>query len=187
LGLQTYPNLETILRLSAPPTDSEIRELALKYFVDNFDTMYSQYYKSEKINIEFLPCSDFNTYAKPSECFIDDRCMIMNFQTIRKDLRSKAEKFGVRQHPNREKLVKRLIENPPRNENEATEVFKYLNSQQNDFTDSDWDTLKNFEFIPIQESQPDEIINRLIKPCDCFLKLKEERYAPLIIFNSYFQ
>ncbi|PKY62297.1 hypothetical protein RhiirA4_488541, partial [Rhizophagus irregularis] len=122
--------------------------LALKYFIDNFD-IYSQFYKPEEVNIAFLPCSD--TYAKPSECYVDDKCTIMNFQIIREDLRSEAENFGVRQHPNHEKLVKRLTKNPPQNKNKAKEIFKYLSSQQEDFTDSDWDTLNNFEFIPIQD------------------------------------
>ncbi|GBB83189.1 hypothetical protein RclHR1_00010071 [Rhizophagus clarus] len=169
------PNLEKILELSAPPTDPKIREISLKYFIDNFDNKYLKYYKSDDVDIAFLPCSNSN-YAKPSECFISDSCMIMNFQTIREDLRSKAgEKFGVQQHPNNEKLVKRLTENPPQNKNEATKVFEYLNTQQNGFTDFDWDTLKNFEFIPIQgENKPDETINKLIRPCDCFFKLKEE-------------
>jgi hypothetical protein len=172
------PNLETILELAAPPTDPKLREMALKYFIDKFDKKYLEDYNSAEINIAFLPCSNSNTYAKPSECFIDDGCMIMNFQTIRKDLRSKAEKFGVCQHPNHEKLVKRLTENPPQNENEATEVFKYLNSQQNDFTDFEWNTLKNFEFIPIQNlSQSNVIINKFIKPRDCYFKLEDERYV----------
>jgi hypothetical protein len=169
------PNLETILELSAPPIDPKIREISLKYFIDNFDNKYSKYYYPEDINIAFLPCSISDTYAKPSECFIDDRCMIMNFQIIREDLRSKAGKFGVCQHPNPEKLVKRLTENPSQNKNEATEVFEYLNSQKNDFIDSDWDTLKNFEFIPIQDES--HSINKLIKPRECFFKLKEERYV----------
>ncbi|CAB4394655.1 unnamed protein product [Rhizophagus irregularis] len=169
------PNLEIILELSAPPMDPKIREMSLKYFIDNFDKKYSKHYKPEDIDIAFLPCSNSNTYAKPSECFIDDRCMIMNFETIREDLRSKVEKFGVRQHPNHEKLVKRLTENPPQNKNEATEVFEYLNSQQHGFTDFDWNILNNFEFIPIQnESQSDKIINKLVNSRECFFKLKEE-------------
>jgi hypothetical protein len=173
------PNLKIILERSAPPNDPKIREMSLKYFIDNFDNKYSKHYKPEDIDIAFLPCSNSNTYAKPSECFIDDRCMIMNFETIREDLRSKVEKFGVRQHPNHEKLVKRLTENPPQNKNEATEVFEYLNSQQHDFADFDWNILNNFEFIPIQnESQSNEIINKLIKPRDCFFK--EERYVLLL-------
>ncbi|RGB27756.1 hypothetical protein C1646_630205, partial [Rhizophagus diaphanus] len=167
LGLQVYPKLETILNLAVPSNDPKIRELALKYFIDNYDK-YSVHYKPDEINIAFLPCSTFNTYAKPSECFTNDRCMIMNFKVLREDLRSKAEKFGIRQHPNHDKLVKRLTENPPQGENNATKVFEYLHSQQHDFTDADWNILNNSEFIPIKNE------NKRIKPRDCFFKLKDE-------------
>jgi hypothetical protein len=98
LGLQKYPNLETILKLAAPPTDPKIQELALKYFIDDFDT-YSEIHRPEEA---FLPCSNSN-YAKSSECFINDSCMIMNFQVIREDSHSKTGKFGVCQHPNHER------------------------------------------------------------------------------------
>ncbi|GBC47094.2 hypothetical protein GLOIN_2v1761431 [Rhizophagus irregularis DAOM 181602=DAOM 197198] len=168
LGLQEYPKLETILNLAVFSNDPKIRELALKYFIDNYDK-YSVHYKPAEINIAFLPCSTFNTYAKPSECFTNDRCIIMNFKVIREDLRSKAEKFGIQQHPNHDKLVKRLTENPPQGENNAMKVFEYLYSRQHDFTDADWNILNNSEFIPIKNE------NKHIKPRDCFFKLKDEK------------
>jgi hypothetical protein len=103
----------------------------------------------------------------------------MNFKIIHEDLRSKAGKFGVHQNPNCKKLINRLIESPPENVNMAKEVFEYLNTQQKGFTDSDWNMLKDFEFIPIQP-------NKLVKPCECFLKLKEERYVLIKnFFNEY--
>jgi hypothetical protein len=172
------PNLETILILAANQTYPEIREMSLRYFIDNFDEEYRDDYKPETIDDAFLPCSNPNSYARPSECFINDKCRIMDFKIIRKDLRFKARKFGVRQNPNHEELVKNLIGNPPQDKNEATKVFEYLNSQQKDFTDYDWDTLKNFEFIPIQnESHSNEIIDKFIKPRDCYFKFEEERYV----------
>jgi hypothetical protein len=185
LGLQEYPKLETILILAEPPTDPKIRELALKYFIDNFEKKYRDDYIPENIYNAFLPCSNSNSYAKPLECFINDRCMTMNFKTIRKDLRSKAENFGVRKNPNHKELIKRLTENPPKNEDKATEVFEYLNSQQKDFTvPDDWDTLMNLEFIPIQDKNQHHV--KFIKPCDCFFKLKEERYVLLKYKSPFF-
>ncbi|PKY57382.1 hypothetical protein RhiirA4_509810 [Rhizophagus irregularis] len=149
------------------------RELGL-HLID-WNVEWSNSSKEEVVNIAFLPCSNSDTYAKPSECYADDKCTIMNFQIIREDLRSKAEKFGVRQHPNHEKLVKWLTENPPQNKNKAKEIFEYLSSQQKDFTDLEWNTLNDFEFIPIQDVSQSEIINKLIKPRECLFKLKEER------------
>ncbi|CAG8740564.1 9916_t:CDS:2, partial [Rhizophagus irregularis] len=156
------PNLETILNLAANPIYPKTREMSLKYFVDNFYIKYSKFYKPEEIDVAFLPCSNSNSYAKHSECFINDECKIMGFKIIREDLRSKAGDFGVRQNPNREKLIKMLIENPPKNKNKAKEVFEYLNTQQESFTDFDWKKLKDNEFIPINyESQSNKNINEL--------------------------
>ncbi|POG82975.1 hypothetical protein GLOIN_2v1469483 [Rhizophagus irregularis DAOM 181602=DAOM 197198] len=174
------PNLETILNLAANPIYPKTREMSLKYFVDNFYIKYSKFYKPEEIDVAFLPCSNSNSYAKHSECFINDECKIMGFKIIREDLRSKAGDFGVRQNPNRVELINGLTENPPKNLNVAKEVFDYLYTQQESFTDSDWKKLKDFEFIPIQP-------NELFKPRDCFLKLKEEslnNFFPCVDFGT---
>ncbi|PKY36433.1 hypothetical protein RhiirB3_509023, partial [Rhizophagus irregularis] len=124
------PNLEKILNLASPPTNSKFRVTAIKYFIDNFDKKYAKAYKPEQINIAFIPCSNFDACTKPSDCFTNYKCMIMNFKIIHEDLRSKAGKLGVRQNPNRAKLINRLIESPPSNANVAKEVFDYLNTQQ---------------------------------------------------------
>ncbi|PKB93479.1 hypothetical protein RhiirA5_483588, partial [Rhizophagus irregularis] len=169
------PNLKTILNLAAKSNYPKIRELAFKYFVDNFYSKYSKFYKPEEIDVAFLPCSNSISYAKHSECFINDKCKSIGFKIIREDLRSKAGDFGVRQNPNREELINGLTENPPKNKNKAKEVFEYLNTQQEGFTDSDWKKLKDFEFIPIHKKNIDV---DLIKPRDCYLKFKDKRQVP---------
>jgi len=187
LGLREHPSLETIIKIAAPSTDREIREMALKYFIDNFDKIYSEFYDAGIVNVAFLLCSNSTIYAKHKECFVNDKCTIMDFKTLREDLRSKAGKLGVRQHPNHEELVKRLKENPPRYESEAREVFEYLKSQRKDFTDSDWNTLNNLEFIPVQYESQFVLMN----PSNCLFKLKEEgyvifKYKSFFFFNEYF-
>src|SRR3954467_5160713 len=105
LGVQEYPKLVKILELAASPTDARIRELALKYFIDNFERKYSQNY-NPNVNIAFLPCSDPDVYARPSDCYINLECRIMKFKAIHQDyLRFHVEQFGVCQNPNREKLL----------------------------------------------------------------------------------
>ncbi|GES82823.1 hypothetical protein GLOIN_2v1661590 [Rhizophagus clarus] len=173
LGLREYPALKKILELAAPPTDPKIRGKALKYFIENFKEKYSKNYNPSEINIAFLPCSDPTIFEKPTGCYINPDCMIMNFKAIHQDLRYQAEQFGVRQHPSRDKLLSRLIEDPPRNENKAKEVFEYLASRQGDFNHSDWNKLVDLRFIPIRsKTQPNEIV--LTDPRSCFFKGQEE-------------
>ncbi|CAI2174465.1 1539_t:CDS:10 [Funneliformis geosporum] len=173
LGLREFPSLKKILELAAPPTDPKIRIKALKYFIDNFKEKYSKVYNPADVKIPFLPCSDPSIYAKPLECFINPECEIMKFQAIHQDLRFQAEQFGVRQHPGRENLLNRLIENPPQEVNKAKGIFEYLASRQGSFVHSDWNTLINLKFIPIRDKIQPNIITHT-NPRSCFFKGQEE-------------
>jgi hypothetical protein len=189
LGLQEYPTLKKILELAAPPTDPKIRSKALKYFIENFKGKYSKNYNSSEINIAFLPCLDPSIYAKPSECYINPECTIMKFQAIHQELRFQAEQFGVRQNPSRDKLLKRLIEDPPNDVNKAREIFEYLASRQGDFIHSDWLHLADLKFIPIRAKTQPNVID-LTNPRSCFFKGQEERYdtsLPSYNFLFYFR
>jgi hypothetical protein len=107
--------------------------------------------------------------------------MKMNFNIIRQDLLYYAEQFGVCQNPSNEKLIKRLIDDPPKNEEKAKEIFEYLSSQQGRFIFSDWKILADLKFIPVRDSlQPDIIIHA--SPNGCFFKTYKRRYNSLLIF-----
>jgi hypothetical protein len=185
LGLREYPTLERILELAAPPTDLKIREKALKYFIDNFYKNYSRDYRSNVVNIAFLPCSDSDVYAKPSECFINLECKIMNFKVIHQDLRFQVEKLGVRHDPNHEELLNRLKENLPQDKNDAKKIFEYLASQQGKFTDFDWNTLADLKFIPVQDKIRSSIVT-YSTPNNCFFNIQEEVYVFYHFYFSYF-
>ncbi|GBB83172.1 hypothetical protein RclHR1_00010054 [Rhizophagus clarus] len=173
LGLREYPTLEKILELAAPPTDLNIRERVLKYFIDNFDKNYNRIYRSDVVNVAFLPCSDPDIYAKPSECFVNLECKIMDFKVIRQDLKFHVGKLGVHQNPNHEQLLNKLKESPPQDKDDAKKIFEYLASQQGSFTDYDWDTLANLKFIPVQDKIRPSIIN-YTTPNNCFFNIQEE-------------
>ncbi|CAG8463812.1 12087_t:CDS:10 [Funneliformis caledonium] len=173
LGLREYPTLQKIIELAAPPTDPNIREKALKYFIDNFKEKYSKEYKPSDVKVAFLPCSSPNIYAKPTECFINIECTIMKFKVIRQDLRFNVGQFGVCQNPSGELLKERLIEDTPQDEETAKSVFEYLQSQQGSFTTHNWLVLGDLNFIPIRDSnRPDVIIKT--NPRSCFFDNQEK-------------
>jgi len=173
LGLQEFPTLEKILELATPSPDSKIYSKALKYFIDNFEEKFSNSYNSAEVNVAFLPCSDSDIYAKPSECFTNPECKIMKLQVIHQDLRYQVGKLGVCQHPDREKLLNRLTQNPPQDKNNAKEIFEYLASCKSCFISSDFDMLNDFKFIPVKQS--------LISPRNCFFEIQDEVY----VFNHF--
>ncbi|PKY20923.1 hypothetical protein RhiirB3_470054 [Rhizophagus irregularis] len=171
LGLQEYPTLMKILELAANHSNLKIRSKALRYFINNFEEKYSGDYDPQ-VDIAFLPCSNRGTYAKPSECYISSECTIMKFNAVSQDLRFQVERFGVRQHPSREELLKRLNEEPPRHENKAKTIFEYLASRQTVFTDDDFKSLTDLKFIPIKKNSRAKIT--LASPRNCFFSVQEE-------------
>jgi hypothetical protein len=175
LGLREYPPLKKILELAANSYNPRIRDKALKYFLDHFEIAYSKNY-DPKINIPFLPCSIPNIYAKPSECFINPECKIMKFQVIDQNLKFRVETIGVRQHPDHDQLIDKLIKDPPLDKDKAKAVFEYLASQQGNFIHSDWNTLSNLKFIPVQNNNKSDIMT-LTSPHNCFFKIEEEMYV----------
>ncbi|PKY44256.1 hypothetical protein RhiirA4_541705 [Rhizophagus irregularis] len=170
LGLREFPELQKILKLLTPQKDPQIRAKAFKYFALNFKERYSKDYKSTEINVAFLLCSS-GVYAKPTECYINPECMKMNFNVIHQDLLFYSEQFGVQENPSHEKLLKSLIDHPPRDINKAKEIFEYLFLQGN-FTSSDWKILGDLNFIPVKDRTKFNAIT-LKNPRSCFLKCTE--------------
>ncbi|RIA98236.1 hypothetical protein C1645_750373 [Glomus cerebriforme] len=179
LGLLQYPTLSKILKLSAPPTEKEIRNKALKSFIDNFEK-YSHEYDPATIAIEFLPCFKPDVYAKPSECFINSDCAKMGFNVIERVYKNQAEKLGVNQHPDNEKLIKQLTENRPKSEVEAKDIFEYLETRRDTFTNKQLNLLSESEFIPIRNKEQN-IIHK--SPYNCFFKGQKEVEK---IFGEFF-
>ena len=190
MGLRVHPKLNKIIELAGNQYNPKIRDMALRYFLSNFEVAYAEdyyHYNYPKTNIEFLPCSDPSIYAKPSECFISPECDIMKFRVVHQDLQFAVEKIGVRQHPDHNQLINRLTENPARDKNKAKAIFEYLATQQGNFTHSNWNSLFNLKFIPVQDKiRPD--IMTLTSPRNCFFKMEEElyvyRYSLLFIFSQ---
>jgi hypothetical protein len=183
VGLREYPRLQKILELVTPPTDPRIRTKAFKYLTDNFIDRYSKDYKPTEINIAFLPCMRKYVYAKPTECYTNPECMIMNFNVIRQNLLYCAVQFGIQSNPSHDKLLKSLVDHPPRNINKAKEIFEYLASQQGNFTPSDWKILGDLNFIPVEDKTKPNAIN-LTNPHSCFLTPVENGYVLCYIYIS---
>ncbi|CAG8842520.1 2605_t:CDS:1, partial [Racocetra persica] len=174
LGLRESPPLNIILQLAdVSNSDAALRSKALKYFMDNFKDKYSSVYKAEEVKVSFLPCTDPKIYATPMGCFSSQECTIMNFNALHQDLRFRADELGIRQHPNREQLLNRLIQNPPENEQRAKEIFGYLASRLGDFNQTDWSSLRDLHFIPIRDKTQTSLA-KYVTPRDCFFKGHDE-------------
>ncbi|CAG8636581.1 9366_t:CDS:2, partial [Cetraspora pellucida] len=185
LGLREYPPLNITLQLAdVSNSDVALRSKALKYFMDNFKDKYSSVYKAEEIKVSFLPCTDPKIYATPMGCFSSQECIIMNFNAVHPDLRFRADELGIRQHPSREQLLNRLIQNPPENEQRAKEIFGYLASRLGDFNQTDWSRLRDLNFIPIRDKTQTSLI-KYVTPRSCFFKVHDEAYAGFFSYVDF--
>nr|CAG8491266.1 11097_t:CDS:2 [Entrophospora candida] len=172
LGLCEYPPLGKILQLASPVTEFSIRQKALNYLLENLKTKYFKQYDAKKINVAFLPCTDPNVYAKPSECYTNAECRFMKFNVLQRDLVRRAEDLGVKKDPDRQQVLEKLKNEPP-DEEKAKSIFGYLSSFH--FIYSDWSDLNRTSFIPIRDKKSAQL--KYVKPSNCFFKCSDEDFA----------
>ncbi|CAJ0836131.1 4791_t:CDS:10 [Entrophospora sp. SA101] len=185
LGLRDFPPIDVILQLASSTTPLPVRQKALKYFIENFKEKYSKDYKPELVKFAFLPCSaDPNVYATPSECYSNPECAIMKFNVLHRELRHKAEEFGIKQNPDRLQVLEKLRKEPPENEEKAKLVFSYLSSFQNHFIHPDWLSLSQLAFIPIREKKQSNVL-KYGSPQNCFFKSSEESFAGFFYYIDF--
>ncbi|KAK9702383.1 hypothetical protein K7432_011269 [Basidiobolus ranarum] len=171
LGLMTHPPLATILALAAPPTEKAIRTKALHYLIENFKSIYVSKYSPGQITVPFLPTTQ-GTMETPSGCFSNPLNSVMNFPVLHGDLTAQADLLGVREYPYPAQLLKRLETDPPKTKEKGKAVFEYLARFQADFSHSHWSTLRNLEFIPLDDN------GKLADPRSCYFDKKDSGFHP---------
>jgi hypothetical protein len=155
LGLITVPPLATLLMLAAPDGTSDrkkVQRRALAYLIEHHQE-YKSAYDVSKIQIKFLPCSDGKTYATPRDCFINPDVQLLGFQVLHSDLTSVRDKLGVRENPTADRLVEAFLNKRESDHEKGRKVFEYMASRMGDFSNSQWQQLKQFAFIPVQQNQ----------------------------------
>lgn len=153
LGLKVFIPLSLIIeKASSKNSDKNGRKIALRYFVDNYNSLYSTVYEASKVSTPFLPCSDTEELQIPSNCFSDSRCSCMGFHVLSKEWSDHAEVFGVISGPSTRVLIAKLS-SLKLSQAEANTVFTYLSTRIQDFSKSDFERLNNINFIPIEKNE----------------------------------
>ncbi|CAG7850452.1 SubName: Full=Uncharacterized protein {ECO:0000313/EMBL:CCA72144.1} [Serendipita indica DSM 11827] len=178
LGLQKYPSLPDLLKL-AGGSDAEIRELALRYLFDKFNTQY-QNYQPGSFDIAFIPAigPDGKEFlAKHNQVFSEPGCTIIGFAVVRSDIKEDAQtKLKIFRHPTAQMAARALLQRPPKTEEDARRVFEYLTNILGDFTPSDLSTLRDSPIIPAKTPTSTGIT--MVRPSECYFK-KEDGQANL--------
>jgi len=129
LGLRSRPTVPELVGMMAS-IDLPLRFKAMTYFIANYEINNYGAYNLTASNKPFLPVEgNEKRLCFPSECFVNEKSTLLDFDILRRDLLPHASKFGVAENPPLAEAVKRLISNPPKMQRHARILFSYFSTR----------------------------------------------------------
>ena len=195
LGLRPYPlytDLIQIMSTAAASGDVPLRDQALRYIIDYFQTKGYSHHDHSSVRSGYLPIEGSEKVASPNDCFSNGRAAVMGFDILRRDLHIHAMKFGVKADPPIAECVSRLINNPPQSRRNAREVFSYFAGRLSEMHDHYAENLSGASIVPVapksssianeKAENPERIVH--IPPRMCFLG-DGEKYADIFDYVDF--
>lgn len=184
LGLQDHPSLDVLLHLMQE-ADNSIREIAFRYFIDHKTRYYGDCNPEDFSNVAFIPAKrpDGTEFlAKHSQVYFDPGCAALGFAVAREDIREAAlDKLNISRYLPAPVAIPALLSRPPNTKEKAKEIFEYLSNLQ-DISPTEFQHLRDNNFIPAQEADSDQLI--MIKPDQCYLSQEQEPTISLQVVVS---
>ena len=155
LGLLAYPSsFDLITSMAKAPStgDIELHHRLLSFFITNFDKhLYRVPGNPTQFSARYLPLEDRDAkeLAAPVDCFVNEKCAVLGFPVLRRDLHPHASKLGVLANPPVSECISRLIKMPPRTQREASNKFGYLSTRIADFSQTLYRTLGESSIVPV--------------------------------------
>ncbi|KAF9484470.1 hypothetical protein BDN70DRAFT_910674 [Pholiota conissans] len=170
LGLQRFPPLAKLIELC---TDNNltVRNVALKYLIDNMDFRYQEYDPMDFKDTRFIPALKGHEHCLGNiqEVF-SAPWTIVGFMILEPTYQIHSSKLKVKDHPSASQLMYLLQTKPPPSKGEATDLFRLLAGRVNDFKNADLQRLSNLSFVPIEaEKGSAGPIIRWLPPSQCYL------------------
>ncbi|RDA92339.1 hypothetical protein CP533_4388 [Ophiocordyceps camponoti-saundersi (nom. inval.)] len=148
LGLRTHPSVPELVEMMSSENEAA-RTAAMTYFIANHHAnQYASFDLSDTVKA-ILPLQGGGRLVVPSSCFTNDRAAVLGFDILRKDLHAHAHKFGVARDPPMAECVKRLLDNPPKDQRTAATLFGYFASRISEVRDNNLAKLRVAPIIPI--------------------------------------
>ncbi|KAL2067761.1 hypothetical protein VTL71DRAFT_15857 [Oculimacula yallundae] len=161
LGLRTHPAVPELIDMMSS-TNETLRAKSMNYFISNHHINGYAAFDLHQSNKPFLPLQGSNRLVTPSQCFTNERCVVLGFSTLRRDLSMHANKFGVAIDPSMSECIQKLIANPPRTKQDAMAFFGYFSSRLGEISQQGVAVIADSRIVPVparkQESNgfPDE-------------------------------
>ncbi|KAI1790758.1 hypothetical protein LXA43DRAFT_921512 [Ganoderma leucocontextum] len=186
LGLRRYPPLPELIGLAAA-NDEAVRTTALKYFFDNYTTLYSDYAPDAFSNVAFIPAVKGNTtvLARPHEVFSAPEWAALGFMVVDSSLKGDALMYlKIQEHPPGPRLVNLLKTAPPPTEDIARQWFTALASRVIAFSAHELQVLSQLAFVPVKTANG---AMRHLPPTQCYFKgdSKAQFHSKLFTFVDF--
>lgn len=180
LGIRSYPSVPELIDLMASP-DYEVRWKAMNYFIANHHMNGYAAFEVGSTNKSFLPLlGDEKRLVSPAECFTNEKCAVLGFSILKRELHVHANKFGVAMDPPITECVNRLLTKPPQNRREAITLFGYFTSRLGELGQNSVAKIADARIIPVHSTQStfngfmdekavDRTDLRLLSPRQCYI------------------
>jgi hypothetical protein len=193
LGLMPFPDVPMLVSiLNKAPSNSDLQNNALKYFVmNNFHNGYNRY-PMPTVDKAFLPVQPFpgesnNMIAKPVQCYANPKASILKFRILRADLLPHHSIFGVAADPPIELCADRLIKAPPLDAAQAKTLFGYFADRLPEIGPNGHlaEKLGNAPIVPIVPQRGEKTSSvRFVSPRTVFLG-DSETYGDIFDFVNF--
>ncbi|KAG9080781.1 hypothetical protein FRC06_006170, partial [Ceratobasidium sp. 370] len=192
LGLLRYPPLETILTLAAA-VDVDKRALALKYFMDNHSTRYTNYQPQAFKHLSFVPAIKPDGTAfltNPTSVYSNAECAVMDFNVVDPSLdKESIVKLQIASNPPTRMLLAGLLGTPPRDQALSRKYYEYLAGRIADFTPAELERISGTAFIPaakttVSANGTTTSTQQMFRPTQVYFGNSRERgSAPIGLFT----
>ncbi|KAG0648418.1 High temperature G [Hyphodiscus hymeniophilus] len=194
LGLRAFPSVPELVEMMAS-VDIALRNKAMNYFIANNHINGYATFDLSGTEKPFLPLQgDASRLVSPAGCFTNDRCGVLGFNILTKELHAHANKFGVAMDPPMTECVNRLIAKPPRSKRDAGTLFAYFSSRLAEIGQNNVVKLTDARIVPVlterktangfidEKAEPQGV--KLLTPRQCYLG-KSPTYAEIFDFVDF--
>ncbi|KAF2085773.1 hypothetical protein K490DRAFT_45958 [Saccharata proteae CBS 121410] len=192
-GLRKWPtrgDIMAIILRTVSEKNNAAYEQALRYLLNNlgrYTASGAHVADGAPLGAEkILPVQSkpFPFVVDHSACVTNANASMFGYEILRADLIPFATAFGVRAHPPAEECVKKLIQSPPLNQQEAAVVFGYMMNRAADIQRSRYLVLQlsSEPIVPMVDEKT--VFVRHIAPNACFVG-KNEEYKNILDFVDF--
>ena len=198
LGLRSQPSYSDLIDImsnAAKNSEFSVREHALRYLIDHYQTKGYNQSDHSQVKLAYLPIEGSEKkVATPASVFVNEKASVLGFDILRRDLQVHAFKFGVKQDPPVAVCLERLLRDPPQTKRDAKAVFGYLASRLADLNAQHTESLAIAKIVPVLAKTRRQSISRsekvgekvsLIAPRTCFLGSGDSKYADIFDYVDF--